>query len=244
MAHARLSRVTPAPEMKDPSGGTTGRVKPYGRLGWMGARAGYSRWGGISAPTSICRQGLPRRSKPAGDFFDSSGTALCGRTRLAAGDRRVSPGRLSRTPSAATGGSSAGEGPGSPAILRAGHLSPPALPDIAATGMRLRACRPPETAAKASASPAPNRSSRPGEPRSRAVFVRMARTSSGFSAGLRSSISAASAADISGGKRGARSHLVFVVGRRQEDIRAGRRDARYSRRGSMPRTICPARRWR
>ena len=34
------------PEMKDPSGGTTGRVKPYGRLGWMGARAEYSRWGG------------------------------------------------------------------------------------------------------------------------------------------------------------------------------------------------------
>jgi len=27
------------PKMKDPSGGTTGRVKPYGRLGWMGARA-------------------------------------------------------------------------------------------------------------------------------------------------------------------------------------------------------------
>ena len=26
---------------KDPSGGTTGRVKPYGRLGWMGARAEY-----------------------------------------------------------------------------------------------------------------------------------------------------------------------------------------------------------
>ena len=31
-----------APETKDPSGGTTGRVKPYGRLGWMGARAEYS----------------------------------------------------------------------------------------------------------------------------------------------------------------------------------------------------------
>jgi hypothetical protein len=31
---------------KDPSGGTTGRVKLYGRLGWMGARAEYSRWGG------------------------------------------------------------------------------------------------------------------------------------------------------------------------------------------------------
>ena len=31
--------------MKDPSGGTTGRVKPYGRLGWMGARAIYSLMG-------------------------------------------------------------------------------------------------------------------------------------------------------------------------------------------------------
>ena len=30
------------PETRDPSGGTTGRVKPYGRLGWMGARAEYS----------------------------------------------------------------------------------------------------------------------------------------------------------------------------------------------------------
>jgi len=27
------------PKRKDPSGGTTGRVEPYGRLGWMGARA-------------------------------------------------------------------------------------------------------------------------------------------------------------------------------------------------------------
>src|SRR5205085_10799438 len=34
------------PQNEDPSGGTTGRVKPYGRLGWMGARAEYSRWGG------------------------------------------------------------------------------------------------------------------------------------------------------------------------------------------------------
>src|SRR5580704_12923150 len=48
-----------------------------------------------------------------------------------------------------------------------------------------------ETAAKASASPAPNRSSRPGAPRSWAVFVRIARTSSGFNAGFRSSIRAA-----------------------------------------------------
>ena len=31
-----------AAKTKDPSGGTTGRVKLYRRLGWMGARAEYS----------------------------------------------------------------------------------------------------------------------------------------------------------------------------------------------------------
>jgi hypothetical protein len=46
------------------------------------------------------------------------------------------------------------------------------------------------TAAKASASPAPKRSSRPGESRSRAVAVRIARSSRGVSAELRSSIRA------------------------------------------------------
>ena len=40
-ARAGVCRKT-APKTKDPSGGTTGRVKPYGRLGWMGARAEYS----------------------------------------------------------------------------------------------------------------------------------------------------------------------------------------------------------
>jgi hypothetical protein len=44
-----------APKRKDPSGGTTGRVEPYGRLGWMGARAKYDRWGGMTAPTSFGR---------------------------------------------------------------------------------------------------------------------------------------------------------------------------------------------
>jgi len=54
------------PEMEDPSGGTTGRVEPYGRLGWMGARAGYSCWGGVSAPTNICRPGpVSRSNRPA-----------------------------------------------------------------------------------------------------------------------------------------------------------------------------------
>src|SRR5688572_19040308 len=34
-----------------------------GRLGWMRARAEYSRWGGITAPTSISRSTLTERSK-------------------------------------------------------------------------------------------------------------------------------------------------------------------------------------
>jgi len=38
----RAKRPKARPETKDPPGGTTGRVKPYGRLGWMGARAEYS----------------------------------------------------------------------------------------------------------------------------------------------------------------------------------------------------------
>src|SRR5580692_11221970 len=51
------------PKTKDPSGGTTGRVKPYGRLGWMGARAEYSLDGeGITAPTDIGRGTVAARS--------------------------------------------------------------------------------------------------------------------------------------------------------------------------------------
>src|SRR5437879_8919108 len=59
----------PVPKMKDPSGGTTGRVKPYGRLGWMGARAEYSGWGGITAPTQHKSQQGPRTFKTARGFF-------------------------------------------------------------------------------------------------------------------------------------------------------------------------------
>ena len=58
------------PKMKDPSGGTTGRVKPYGRLGWMGARAEYSCWGGITAPTVISRSTRAARSKRRTNFFN------------------------------------------------------------------------------------------------------------------------------------------------------------------------------
>jgi len=46
-----LTALFALPKTRDPSGGTAGRVKPYGRLGWMGARAEYSlRWGGMTAP--------------------------------------------------------------------------------------------------------------------------------------------------------------------------------------------------
>src|SRR5262249_39637499 len=47
-----------APKMKDPSGGTTGRVKPYGRLGWMGARAEYSHGEGFPLPQILVAGGL------------------------------------------------------------------------------------------------------------------------------------------------------------------------------------------
>src|SRR6266404_4141756 len=68
----RLNRAwkkKPALKGKDPSGGTTGRVKPYGRLGWMGARAEYSRWGGITAPTLISRSRRAGRSKHQAIFL-------------------------------------------------------------------------------------------------------------------------------------------------------------------------------
>src|SRR5437868_1463204 len=64
------------PQMKDPSGGTTGRVKPYGRLGWMGARAEYSRWEGIPAPTCHWSPGARRTFKTAGRFFNFLGTSF------------------------------------------------------------------------------------------------------------------------------------------------------------------------
>src|SRR5215831_4332825 len=61
--------------MRDPSGGTTGRVKPYGRLGWMGARAEYSCGEGFPLPHALCRRRPVRRSSEH-DFFNSLET--CG----------------------------------------------------------------------------------------------------------------------------------------------------------------------
>ncbi len=57
--------------MKDPSGGTTGRVQPYWRLGWMGARAGYSL-GGFSAPTSVLSPAARCTFKMFADYFGRS----------------------------------------------------------------------------------------------------------------------------------------------------------------------------
>src|ERR1700691_2641624 len=61
------SRLTEVLEMsaktKDPSGGTTGRVKPYGALGVDGrSRRIQPRWGGITAPTNIGRGTVAARS--------------------------------------------------------------------------------------------------------------------------------------------------------------------------------------
>lgn len=66
----------PLVEMKDPSGGTTGRVKPYGRLGWMGARAEYSLDGeGKPLPHLLVAAGPPD-VQTAGSFFNFLGRIL------------------------------------------------------------------------------------------------------------------------------------------------------------------------
>src|SRR5207253_10498657 len=61
-------------ETKDPSGGTTGRVKLSGRLGWIGARASYSLGGeGLPLPPVLCRGRVVARSKDQAIFFSSFG---------------------------------------------------------------------------------------------------------------------------------------------------------------------------
>src|SRR5471032_2545598 len=62
-----------AAKTNDPSGGTTGRVKLYGRLGWMGARAEYSLDGeGLPLPPTLVAAGS-RRVQTTGDFFNAFG---------------------------------------------------------------------------------------------------------------------------------------------------------------------------
>jgi hypothetical protein len=179
--------------MKDPSGGTTGRVKPYGRLGWMGARAEYSYGEGLPLPHEIGRRRPAARSKrPA--IFLTCWVRIPKREPIArrAGRRRGSPiyRRLADQGS---------EWPAIPSVRKHFRRSrsipclcpwtPPTRRPATGDGTSAVAL----TAAKASTSPAPKRSSRPGEPRSRAVPVRIARSSRGVSVRLRSGITAASA---------------------------------------------------
>ena len=84
------------PEMpaktKDPSGGTTGRVKLYGRLGWMGARAEYSLDGeGLPLPHLLVAAGR-RTFKPPAIFLTLSAADVFGlQTLLRGGPDRRSP---------------------------------------------------------------------------------------------------------------------------------------------------------
>jgi len=159
-------------------------------LGWMGARAEYSCGEGFPLPHELCRRRPARRSSEH-DFFNSLETRT---TRRGHPQAYCPRGRLASTlvdfsdATVATGGvkdRSAG------ASFASGALSSVFGDCCVATAVPAAATAA-SVAAKASASPAPNRSSRPGEPRSRAVLVRIARTSSGFNAGSRSSMRAAS----------------------------------------------------
>ena len=173
----RLRRNSGPQKNKDPSGGTTGRVKPYGRLGWMGARARYSPMGrDYRSHIHWSRQGR-RTFKAACNFFYLLGSrtffgGILSRRRVIA----LRLGRLSEAMAAPTSHESRG--------CRLGR--------DARRYFRL-ACRrprlpsgPPGTAPRR---PIPRRKHRPRRrrtyhrgpvPRSRAVFIRIARTSSGF----------------------------------------------------------------
>jgi hypothetical protein len=76
------------PKTKDPSGGTAGRVKLYGRLGGWALAPNTASMGGITAPTYIVsRKGPPTFKRPC-DFFsffgnDFSAENYCAAARLA-----------------------------------------------------------------------------------------------------------------------------------------------------------------
>src|SRR6266702_3612205 len=161
--------------MKDPSGGTTGRVKPYGARGVDGRSRRIQLWGGITAPTHSWSPKGWRTFKIAGDFF-TLWTRIPGRNAYCPAGAWLSPESVFSDAMVATGGLRArmpGNSFGSEAfspVFIACLLTSLGGADTA-TGIRVSVVTA-RTAAKASASPAPNRSSRPGEPRSRAVRVR------------------------------------------------------------------------
>src|ERR1700722_16038139 len=72
-----MASSSPA-KTKAPSGGTTGRVKLYGRLGWMGARAEYSLDGeGIPLPPILVAGASPH-VQTTGGFLILFGGAKVG----------------------------------------------------------------------------------------------------------------------------------------------------------------------
>ena len=97
----------PVPKMKDPSGGTTGRVKPYGALGVDG-RSRRIQPMGRDYRSHINKSQHPRRTfKTPGDFFNLVFGAIAAKiTAQQAISRRLRP--ICPTPSTAGGHSAPG----------------------------------------------------------------------------------------------------------------------------------------
>src|SRR5436309_1255460 len=148
-------------------------------LGWMGARAEYGLDGEESSlPPGLGRAWAVARSNGPAFFSHYLGRFYWADGRVASPDTGLSK---------ATADAGASSALGAPAFWRPTTFSERAGSVAAIEGLAATA----DTAANASASPAPNRSSRPGAPRSRAVLIKVARTSAGRKAGSRSSNSAA-----------------------------------------------------
>ena len=84
-AHGRYTRggafqQNPVPEMKDPSGGTTGRVKPYGALGVDGRSRRIQPMGRDYRSHINKSQDLRRTFKTPGDFFNLVFGTIIGKT--------------------------------------------------------------------------------------------------------------------------------------------------------------------
>jgi len=103
----RLLPTKPVPKMKDPSGGTTGRVKPYGALGVDG-RSRRIQPMGRDYRSHIDKSQHPRRTfKISGDFFSLVFWAIAAKiTAQQAISRRLRP--ICPTPSTAGGHSAPG----------------------------------------------------------------------------------------------------------------------------------------
>jgi hypothetical protein len=79
-AREAASSRKPVPEMKDPSGGTTGRVKPYGALGVDGRSRRIQPMGRDYRSHINKSQDLRRTFKTPGDFFNLVFGTIIGKT--------------------------------------------------------------------------------------------------------------------------------------------------------------------